>query len=229
MKFFFFAFLSLFVFFVYCSRKYANPYKLIYILGKKGSFKSTFMVSLMLIHLKTNWTVYTNMDDVLIPGVRIMDVKSLIDCAPPPRSVLFIDEAGLIWDNRKFKSFSDGYTEFFKFQRKYNCKCYINSQALDIDKKIRDLIDSVYLMTGLFNCIGVARRVKRVIGIVDASSQGESRFADNFRFDSIFTWKFIWGPKYFKYFDSFNAPERLPVPYREVLSDVPLLEGDSDD
>lgn len=225
MKFLFFVFCVLFGVLIYCSFKYRNPYKLIYILGKKGSFKSTFMVSLMLSHLKTHWTVYTNMDDVLIPGVRVMDVKSLMDCAPPPHSVLFIDEAGLIWDNRKFKSFSDGYTEFFKFQRKYNCKCYINSQALDIDKKIRDLIDSVYLMNGLFNCIGVARRVKRVIGVVDASAQGESRFADNFRFDSIFTWRFIWGPKYFKYFDSYKAPSRDPVPFTEVVGDLRALRS----
>ena len=90
---------------VYFSRKYSNPNKLIFIFGKKGAGKSTYMLYLMLKHLKAGWNVYTNMTDVRLDGVRIMDVAELKTCAPEPHSVLFIDEAGLIWDNRNFKSF----------------------------------------------------------------------------------------------------------------------------
>ena len=46
-----FAFLA-YASFVYLSRKYNNPHKLIFIFGKKGSGKSTYMVQLMLRHLK---------------------------------------------------------------------------------------------------------------------------------------------------------------------------------
>ena len=45
--------------FQYLSNKYNNPNKLIFIFGKKGSGKSTYMVSLMLQHLKKGWNVYT--------------------------------------------------------------------------------------------------------------------------------------------------------------------------
>ena len=76
MVFFVFAFL-VYSSFVYLSRKYNNPHKLIFIFGKKGSGKSTYMVYLMLRHLKRGWTVYTNMYDVCIPGVRFMDTASL--------------------------------------------------------------------------------------------------------------------------------------------------------
>lgn len=130
----------------YCSYKYVNPHKLIFIFGKKGSGKSTYMISLMLHHLKRGWNVYTNMGDVCIPGVRVFPIDQLKTCAPEPHSVLFVDEGGLIWDNRGFKSFDKGYTEFFKLQRKYKCKVYINSQDFDIDKKIRQLTDSMVLM-----------------------------------------------------------------------------------
>ena len=49
MVFIFFVFLA-YASFVYLSRKYNNPHKLIFIFGKKGSGKSTYMVYLMLRH-----------------------------------------------------------------------------------------------------------------------------------------------------------------------------------
>lgn len=208
---------------VYFSRKYDNPNKLIFIFGKKGSGKSTYMVSLMLKHLRHGWNVYTNMFDVNIPGVRLMQTEDLISCVPDPHSVLFIDEGGLIWDNRAHKSFAKGYTEFFKLQRKYKCKVYINSQDFDIDKKIRQLTDSMVLMNSIAGCIGVVRPILRKVALVEASAQGESRIADNLKFGSLFSFKFLWLPSYFKYFDSFKAPERPPVPFSTVVVDVALL------
>ena len=213
--------------FVYLSRKYNNPHKLIFIFGKKGSGKSTYMVSLMLKHLKRGWTVYTNMYDVCIPGVRLMDTASLKTCVPDPHSVLFIDEGGLIWDNRGYKSFDKGYTEFFKLQRKYKCKVYINSQDFDIDKKIRQLTDSMVLMSSIGGFIGVVRPILRKVALVEASAEGESRIADNLQFGSLFTFRFLFLPRYFKYFDSFKAPERPPVQFDTYIPLDPY-EGDDD-
>lgn len=209
---------------LYCSRKYNNPNKLIFIFGKKGAGKSTYMVSLMIKHLRQGWNVYTNMTDVNIPGVRIMDVKQLISCAPDPHSVLFIDEGGLIWDNRGFKSFDKGYTEFFKLQRKYKCKVYINSQDFDIDKKIRQLTDSMVLMTSIAGCIGVIRPIVRKVALVEASPAGESRIADNLRFSGLFSFRFLWLPSYFRYFDSYCAPFRPSVDFKTVPGDLAQLK-----
>lgn len=214
-------------FLFYFSRKYNNPNKLIFVFGKKGAGKSTYMVSLMLQHLRRGWNVYTNMDDVNIPGVRIMDVKQLITSAPEPHSVLFIDEGGLIWDNRSYKSFDKGYTEFFKLQRKYKCKVYINSQDFDIDKKIRQLTDSMVLMSCIAGCIGVIRPIIRKVALVEASAAGESRIADNLKFGSLFSFRFLWLPAYFKYFDSYSAPARAPVDFRTVPGDVAQLTAKS--
>lgn len=211
----------------YFSRKYNNPNKLIFIFGKKGSGKSTYMVSLMLQHLRKGWTVYTNMDDVNIPGVRIMSAEALKTCVPDAHSVLFIDEGGLIWDNRGFKSFDKGYTEFFKLQRKYKCKVYINSQDFDIDKKIRQLTDSMVLMSSIAGCIGVVRPIVRKVALVEASAAGESRIADNLRFGNILSFRFLWLPSYFRYFDSYAAPWRPPVDFRTVPGDLDVLKQKS--
>lgn len=210
--------------FSYLSRKYNNPNQLIFIFGKKGSGKSTYMVYLMLQHLKKGWHVYTNMTDVTIPGIRIFSTEQLKTCVPEPHSVLFIDEGGLVWDNRGFKNFDKGYTEFFKLQRKYKCKVYINSQDFDIDKKIRQLTDSMVLMSSIAGCIGVVRPILRKVALVEASAQGESRIADNLHFGSLFSFRFLWLPSYFRYFDSFSAPWRPSVDFRAVPGDVPLLK-----
>lgn len=215
---------SAFGFLLYCSRKYNNPNKLIFIFGKKGAGKSTYMVYLMLKHLRQGWNVYTNMADVNIPGVRIMDVKQLITCVPDPHSVLFIDEGGLIWDNRGFKNFDKGYTEFFKLQRKYKCKVYINSQDFDIDKKIRQLTDNMVLMSSIAGCIGVIRPIVRKVALVDASASGESRIADNLKFAGFFQWRLLWLPSYFCYFDSYCAPFRPSVDFKAVPGDFAQLK-----
>ena len=48
------------LFFVYfrCTQKYVNPYKLIFIFGKKGSGKSTLLTKYALDYLKRGWNVY---------------------------------------------------------------------------------------------------------------------------------------------------------------------------
>lgn len=198
------------------SRRFSNPNKLIFIFGKKGSGKSTYMVKLMLKHIKKGWTVYTNMFDVNIPGVRLFRLEDLKTRTPDEHSVVFADEGGLLWDNRNYKNFNAGYTEFFKLQRKYKCKVYINSQAFDVDLKIRNLTDSMILQTNIGNVIGIGRPIIRTVKLTDPSAEHDSRIADSLKFDKIWRWKFTWLPRYFKYFDSFQAPPRESLEYVEV-------------
>lgn len=217
----FFLFLLFYTFVCYIKKKYSNPYTLTYIFGLKGSGKSTFMVKMMLNDLRRGWNVYTNMTDVVIPGVNIIDSRDLVDHVPPPKSSLYIDEAGLLWDNRKFASFQTGYVEYFKLQRKYHNKVVINSQALDVDKKIRDLVDRMYLMTNIWGCIGVARPLKRTIKVLEAQGNSESRLAMNLTFEGLLSFVFFWLPFYWSYFDSFKAPVRPPIPSMIVSGNPP--------
>lgn len=195
---------------------YRNIYKLNYFFGKKGAGKSLLMVSYMLKYLKRGYTVYSDIPALNLPGVRMISAKDLETFAPTENSALFLDEVGITFDNRKFKSFSDGARDFFKFQRKYKVIVFMNSQSFDVDKKIRDLIDRFYLIQSFGNVLCLCRPIDRKITLVEASSQGESRVADNLKFAPFWHWKVIYMPKYFKWFDSFEAPHREVIPFNEI-------------
>lgn len=196
------------------SRKFNNPYKNIFIFGKKGSGKSTLMVREILKHQKKGWICYTDLN-VNIPGVRHFNASDLAKCTPEENSFVCVDEAGIIFDNRNFKNFDSGFTFWFKLQRHYKCKIMLNSQSFDIDKKIRDVTDSMILQSNIGNIISVSRPIIMNTHLVESTAESDSRIAEDLKFDHIWRWKFYFMPKYFKYFDSFDAPYRPPLPYIE--------------
>lgn len=224
----FFVILFLLTIFCILAYHYRNPYRLHYFFGKKGAGKSMLMVSYMLRYLRKGYTVYSDIPGLFIPGVRIIDAKDLEKFAPTEDSVVFLDEVGITFDNRKFKTFSDGHRDFFKYERKYKVIFYMNSQSFDVDKKIRDLIDQYYLIQSFGNVFCLCRPINRDVKLVEASSQGESRPADNLKYAPFWKWKIIYMPKYFKYFDSFEAPHRDIIPYKEIPGDLgfkkPLIQ-----
>lgn len=202
------------------SRRYNNPYRLIFIFGKKGAGKSLYMVKQMMKYLKKGWTVYTDIDNCILPGVRIMNAMDLSVFAPDENSAIFLDEAGILFDNRNFKNFNSGLRDFFKLQRKYKCRVFLNSQSFDIDKKIRDVTDHMGLIVSVGNVFSIYRPIRRSITLTQPSAEAESRIADKLSFESIFKWQITYLPKYFKYFDSFAAPERPPLPFNEIVADL---------
>lgn len=220
-------FFALFISFYIYSRRWANPFKLVFIFGKKGAGKSCYMVRQMLWHMRRGWHIYTDMSDINIPGVRIISSRDLEVFTPDYHSALFLDEVGITFDNRNFKSFPAGIRDFFKFQRKYRVKVFMNSQAYDVDKKIRDVTDGMILQSSIFDCISLSRPIKRSVSLTQASSESDSRVADQLVFKSIFTWQLYWMPKYHKYFDSFAAPPRKPIPYTEVTAELLELRRQS--
>ena len=200
------------LFLIVYGSKYRNPYRLYMVFGKKGSGKTTLITKLTLKHLKRGWKVYST---VPVPGALLFDAKDIGKIAFEQNSVLFLDEGGILFDNRNFKAFREDTRDWFKYQRHYRVKVYVFSQAFDIDVKLRNLTDYMYLTTNFFNVISVARRVQRKIIIVHPSGDAESRIADDMEFTP---WIFApfgglyvtWIPKYIKYFDSFSAPELVP-------------------
>lgn len=208
------------VWFTVQSRRYNNPYRLIFIFGKKGAGKSLYMVKQMMKYLKKGWTVYTDIDNCNLPGVRIMNAMDLSEFAPVENSAIFLDEAGILFDNRNFKNFNSGLRDFFKLQRKYKCRVFLNSQSFDIDKKIRDVTDHMGLIVSVGNVFSIYRPIRRSITLTQPTAEAESRIADKLSFESLFKWQIIYLPKYFKYFDSFAAPERPSLPFNEIVADL---------
>lgn len=72
------------------SRKYANPYLLTFVFGKKGAGKSLYMVREMQRDLKRGWTVYTDIQDIKLEGVRIFNTDDLGKFIPEPNSSIIL-------------------------------------------------------------------------------------------------------------------------------------------
>lgn len=215
----------LFVLFFLLNLKYRNPYKLTFVFGKKGAGKSCYMVRQMHRYLKRGWNVYTDMADVRIPGVRLISVGHFADFKPEPHSLVCLDEVGISMDNRSYKSFPSGLRDFFKYVRKMQIVVIMNSQAFDVDKKVRDTTDSMLLLQSIGSLFCVARPIRRSITLTEPSAEAESRIADVLRFAWIFDWKIYYMPAYFRYFDSKAMPPREDVPYTVVEGDLRYLRG----
>lgn len=215
-------------FFAYHLVRYRNPYKLFMVFGKKGSGKSTFMCKQAIKYSKKGYKVYCN---TYIPGTYYFDASDIGFFFFPENSVLLVDEVGMIWDNRDFKSFKKEVRDYFKLQRHYRHIVFLFSQSFDIDKKLRDLTDNMYLITNVMNCFSFARRITKSIGIShgDKNTTGESKLIDDYHFDPLIFFflgsiKFTYIPKYVKYFDSFDVPELPRKEYDYIpLKEVPSL------
>lgn len=220
------------------ARKYANPYKLIMIFGKKGSGKSTLLTRLAVKYAKSGRLVYSN-SEVFYPGIRKFDVNDIGRCTFPEYSVVFIDEVGMIWDNRNFKNFRDDVRDWFKLQRHHKVTVYLFSQTFDIDLKLRNLTDLMYMCTCHFNVISLARRVNRKLVIVEPQGETEGRIADGYvlqplilQFFGMRSIYFTWIPKYKKYFNTRSLDVVLPeIEYEEWYTEENIsdfVESDLD-
>lgn len=206
-----FSIFGVFMWLVYHVVKYRNPYKLYMCFGKKGSGKTTLMTKLCLQYKKKGWNVYCDRE---IPGAIVFPTSEFGKYQFPPNSLILVDEVGLVWDNRNYKSFPEHVKVYFKYQRQYRHIVYLFSQSFDVDKKIRDLTDHLYIVQNYFNCFSIARRVTKFLTVVHASksAQGESKIVDDYKIDPLWlapfgTVKITYIPKYAKYFKSFNPPE----------------------
>lgn len=201
-----------------CTRKYLNIYKLYLVFGKKGSGKSTYLVKLAVKHLKKGWVVYTNMEELFIPGVRHFNIQHLGDFIPDSHSLLLLDEVGMIWDNRDYKNFRTPVRDFFKLQRHYKVKVYLASQTFDVDKKIRDLTDGMFLHQNVARVFTVGKRITRKVVVTESTSEAESRIAEDLVICPFWDWTFTFIPRWSKYFDSHAVPD---LPKLDYIEDQP--------
>lgn len=261
--FYIFVFMALYLI---LTNPYVNPYKLIMIFGKKGSGKSTILTKYAVQYIKKGWTVYSteyipgtyyikpefigkfqlkdynfkaiNVDDY--HGLKKFFVKLRLKFFPHrPKILLLIDEVGMIYDNRNFKSFSTEVRDFFKLQRHYYVRCVMFSQTFDVDKKLRDLTDAMYLVKNIGRIFCYGKRIVKRQNISNDSLDGSGgKIVDEYAFEPFllpFSRSLTFIPKYTKYFNSFIAPELPPmnfgltVYHRNKLPDIDDPDSDSPD
>lgn len=196
--------------FHFLTRKYISPYTLTFIFAKKGQGKSTLLTKTALQHLAAGWTVYSTDP---IPGCYYVPVKDVCYYEFEPHSLLIIDEIGMIWDSRGFKNFPPEIRDWFKLQRHRKVKVVCASQSFDVDKKIRDLADDMFLLQKKFRVFSYGKRILKMLDIVEAngSKDSESRIVDQLKFDSLlWFWlgsrKLTFIPRWAPYFNTFAAP-----------------------
>ena len=205
----FFWFLVLVLIWHFSTKKYLNPYKLTMIFGKKGSGKSTLMVRMAYEYLALGWTVFCT---ERLDGCIHIDYKDIGYKQIPPHSLLLVDEVGMIWDNRNFKDFKTEVRDWFKLQRHYKVKVVLFSQTFDIDKKLRDLTDDMFLCTNVLRIFSWAKRITRRVVLVKPGNDSPARIDEELAYDGLIWWPFgsrilTFIPHWAPYFDSHNCPE----------------------
>lgn len=199
--------LILFVWLVYMIKKFQNPYKLTMVFGKKGAGKTTLLTKFAIKYMKLGYKVFSNVE---IFGCYKFNPEEFGFVQFPPNSVILIDEVSLIWDNRNFKAFKPEVARYLRLMRHYKNIVFMFSQNFDVDKKIRDLCDQMYLASNLFGFISVARKIKKTPTLhqPDSDSSGfrssEGFITEDYTFYPPTEWIWTYIPRYIKFFNSFE-------------------------
>ena len=191
----------------YVSKKYANDAKLYMLFGKKGCGKTTDICKKAMKYRKKGRTVYTT---EFIPDTYHIEPEDVGPYEFEPYSVVLVDEVGMVWDARDFKTFSKEVRDWFKLQRHRHITVYLYSQCFDIDKKLRDLCDELWIIKNYFNVFSVKKKIKKDLTIVEAKGDQESRITDDLKVMPFIipgSRQITYLPRYHKYFDSFAAPQ----------------------
>lgn len=179
------------------------PYKYFYTNLKMYNVDTTFYRYLDL----NNYDFTNYLGDIMRNYGCICDSKDL-PFTIEKNSYICIDELGLIYHNRDYKSFPREFTKFVKLIRKFGIYMVGYSQAFDIDKAIRTSSNELYLMNRIGH-ITYSRLIKKYIGVNEKDENGnqDSQIADKVKFAGIFekdSIKFTYIPFYTDYFNSFE-------------------------
>lgn len=182
--------------------------------GSPGSGKTTLANRLLLLYQMHNdyRYYYANFETSL---AKYISLDGLGTYTPPPGSLLIIDEAGIQYNNRNFKSLPSVLIAWLKLHRHYQCDVILISQSWeDVDITFRRLTDRLYYLRkiGPFTMV---RRIFKLVGIDKVTHQ----IIDCYRFGSIFGFLFgsdnfslFWRRTYYRYFDSYTTPSTQQLP-----------------
>lgn len=156
-------------------------------------------------HWKRCMNVYSN---VPISGCYRVDARNDIGEYLIENGKLIIDEAGVEFNSRKYKSFPDKAIYWFKFHRHYGVSVDVFSQSHeDMDITLRRLAQNFYVVKkSLFPCFVVIRRIRRKVGIDNNTHQ----IVDAYSFGlPVLDTKRIFCPPLWKMFNTYDH-EDLP-------------------
>lgn len=222
----FFIFIFGFILFIliwhYSTRRYINPYRLVFWFGKKGSGKSTLLTKLAIQDMIKGKVVYSTEDvsfikkdkktgeEVLLQSKKIVP-NNIYNYKFEEGSVVYIDEVNLIkgFDNRDFKNMDKRVIEWFRLQRHYKVSVHLFSQSFDVDRKVRSLCDDMFIVQKFARVLVIARHLVRKPVIVHPGPDSPARIDDDILEDGLLLapfggMKIAFIPKWARLFDSFK-------------------------
>ena len=158
------------------------------------------------------------------------DMNTLGQWTPPPNTLLCVDEAGIEYNNRKYKTLSQSVIQWYKLHRHYGVDVDIYSQSWDdMDITLRRLAEQLWYMRRVGPWT-ILRRVHKRVTV----NQETEQIIDGYRMEKgiwlilqplrllglgkllpqLYGWRLCFRPFYYKYFDSWSTPD-TPVRYPE--------------
>lgn len=196
--------------------------------GKPGVGKSTLCCKLAKRSRKKYKHSYINFRNI-VPGVHFCDVIDLGKWTFPRNSYIALDEAGIEFNNRAYKTMPKHTIAWFKKHRHYGCDVDVFSQSWDdMDITIRRLANELWYMYK-FGPFTLCRRVYKRLTI----DKNTEQIIDGYRMASMlwllifplqlgypFQKKFTltFRPFYYRYFDSWETDD-LPVQVFPILEE----------
>lgn len=154
-------------------------------------------------YLKRRIDVYSN---VPITGAYQLDAKNDIGKYMIEDAKVIIDEAGIEYNNRNFKSFPQEAIYFYKYHRHYKTSVDVFSQSYeDMDVTLRRLAQNFYVVRrSLVPFCIVARRIRRKVGVDEQTKQIADLYAMGL---PVLDTKRIFSPPLWKLFNSYSRKE----------------------
>lgn len=154
-------------------------------------------------YLKRRINVYSN---VPITGAYELNAKEDIGHYMIEDAKIIIDEAGIEYNNRNYKTFSQEAIYFYKYHRHYRTSVDIFSQSYeDMDVTLRRLAQNFYVVRrSLVPFCVVARKIRRKVGVDEHTKQIMDLYAMGV---PIIDTKRIFAPSLWKLFNSYSRKE----------------------
>lgn len=221
-------FVALFMFLVgyplvlYYDKILQNKYVVILNVGNIGTGKTADIIKQSIKSLKSGEfdQVYTTID---CPGTYKFKFEDLSKGFTfKPNSDIYIDEIGILFSNRDFKTNSKQIIDWFKLCRHYQCRINLYSQDADTDKKLRQICSQVYLMSR-FGVWTIKRLIIKKIDL-GTDENGNGRLVENYiKGPLIGGIKINYLPRYIKLWDTYERSE-LPIIPNQYIFKFPLYE-----
>jgi len=183
-------------------KSFVSPnYGLTIYFGVPGAGKTTLCAYIARKVLKKNGLIWSN---VPVKGTFKLSPKEDIGKYLISNGTVLIDEAGLEYNNRDYKQFSQDATEFYKYHRHYRLSVNIFSQGYDdMDKKIRLLATRLFVVSKSALPFLVRRyQIGKRAGINDLTKEICEEY-----FKIPLSSRWIFSPTLWDMFDSYSTKE----------------------